>query len=78
MVGGVESFHQVDEGNKGCQIVLAVRVKDGLQSERPVMAAHLGGGTKLCLDVMLAEEAIEFLVQNATEDFGAVTWALQK
>ena len=69
MIGGVESFYQVEEGNKGWQVLLSAEMKQGLQYERPVLAAHFRGSTKLCVDAVLPWKAVESLVQNAAEFF---------
>ena len=54
MVGCVVSLHQVHEGNKGWQIMLAAKVQEGLQCEGPILTSHFRGGAELDFDAMFA------------------------
>ena len=62
MIGCVKSFHQVDEGHKGWQVVLAVEMEQGLQRKGPVLATNFRGCSELGVDTVLAQKETEALV----------------
>ena len=71
VVGHVIGFHQVHKSNVGPKVVIVLRVEEGFQGEKSILAAYFRCPTKLKLCAMEFKETESAVVHNWTEDFTA-------